>query len=205
MAQKAIILCSSPNPKGKTANISDLAANYMEKVNIHGEVKFIGNLHYNSNGCIACNKCQETDKYECVIRDEASPILESLANYDHIIFATPIYFFGANAQLKLLLDRVYSLYKFDEKNMSFETPLKNKTLGLIATADGGLDAGLTQTEETFKAIADFTNMNFESLLVPNSSDYKDNITGYPGIQDKTMDFVQRIQEKSLIKGWAATK
>ena len=39
-------------------------------------------------------------------------MLARIPEADAVVFATPTYFFGPTAQLKLLLDRMYSLWKF---------------------------------------------------------------------------------------------
>lgn len=49
------------------------------------------------NGCTSCRACQRLDKYECVINDEAKPVLAKMARVDVIVMATPLYFFGASA------------------------------------------------------------------------------------------------------------
>jgi len=82
----------------------------------------------------------------------------------------PIYWFGVNAQLKLLLDRTFALVKFDPKTGE---PLEHKTsnqntLCVIATGGGPLNAGLKQVDETFKAAAKFMKCRYRSLLVPNA-------------------------------------
>ena len=110
-----------------------------------------------------------------MIEDEAKPVLAKMALADIIVMATPLYFFSASAQLKLVLDRMFSLYKWDNKAKTMNTVLKGKTLVLIASAYE--DAGLEALEKPFILIAEYSGMHYKSLLIANagvSGDIKDN-------------------------------
>ena len=93
-------------------------------------------------------------------------MLAKILKADVIVFATPLYFFSVSAQLKLIIDRMFSLYKWDNDANTVETPLKGKTLILIASAYE--NAGLDALEYPFKLMADYTDMKYTSLLVPNA-------------------------------------
>jgi multimeric flavodoxin WrbA len=70
---------------------------------------FLGNK--NLNGCLACGKCKETDhEAGCVQKDDIPAILGQMVQADAVIFASPLYFWGVNAQIKAVMDRTYSLY-----------------------------------------------------------------------------------------------
>ena len=57
-------------------------------------------------GCIACNKCQETGV--CVFNDEPyRTIREKLQQADGVIIGSPVYFAGPNGMLCALLDRLF--------------------------------------------------------------------------------------------------
>jgi multimeric flavodoxin WrbA len=94
-----------------------------------------------------------------------------MAEADVIVMATPLYFYGASAQLKLVMDRMFSLYKWDNRAGTMRTPLKGKALVLIASAFE--DIGLEVLEKTFAITADYSGMKFASLLVPNAGESGD--------------------------------
>ena len=89
-----------------------------------------------------------------------------MADADAVVFATPVYWHGPTAQLKLILDRTFSLIKVHTH--PFETALKGTTLGLIATAGGPPEAGLSLLEETIKLAAVTLRLKFDSLLLPSA-------------------------------------
>ena len=146
-------------------------------------------LKYKSTGCMSCRACQRRDEYECVIDDEAKPILAKMVKVDVIVMATPLYFFGASTQLKLVFDRMFSLYKWDNKAGTMKTPSKGKTLVLLASAfeDVGLDALM----KPFALTAKYTGMQFTAFLVPNAGVSGD-IKNKPGIRKKTIALGKKV-------------
>ncbi len=58
--------------------------------------------------CIECHGCDETG--ECVLRDHMDTVYPKLLEADWIILAFPIFFYGAPAGTKALIDRVQSLW-----------------------------------------------------------------------------------------------
>jgi multimeric flavodoxin WrbA len=112
-----------------------------------------------------------------------------MAEVDLIVMATPLYFFSASAQLKLIFDRMFSLYKWDNKANTFTSPLKGKTLVLLASAYE--DVGLDALEKPFKLTADYSGMKFNSLLVPNAGESGE-IRKLFGIREKAMALGRRL-------------
>jgi len=64
--------------------------------------------------CRGCYRCLFKEK-KCVLKDDIYQIIDALAWADAIILAVPTYFLGANALLKLLLDRGLCFYGHIEK------------------------------------------------------------------------------------------
>lgn len=142
-------------------------------------------LKTRGTGCMSCRSCQRSGKYECAVRDEVQPVLAKMAKADVIVMATPLYFFSASAQIKVIFDRMFSLYKWDNDTGTMTTPLKGKKLVLIASAfeDEGFDA----LAQPFILTADYTGMEYDSLLVPDAGVSGD-IRKKQGIRDKAVAF-----------------
>jgi len=130
------------------------------------EVKIIDAAHlkYKTNGCTSCFGCQESEDYRCIIQDEASDIIATIPEYDVLVFATPIYFFGLSAQIKLMMDRMYSLFKFKDNEIVHN--LHNTKLALIATAAGDVGSGLDMADLTIKKLSGLLGHKHKSLLLP---------------------------------------
>jgi len=193
MGKKIIVLCGSPRKKGNTNTVVKWFAEGARKAGAKVKIVDVANLKYKSNGCIACMGCKKWDKYQCVIKDEATPILASLPRYDVIVFATPVFFFGPTAQLKLFLDRTYSLFKFDKKTGEFVHQLGGKTFALIATSGGPRESCLKPLEDTFSQIAQLTGLKLECLVEPFSSfDTKEFLRDKKDLKKKAAAFGKKL-------------
>ncbi len=175
MAKKVLFLCSSPNKAGNTNTLVSWLKEGVEKEGGTAEIIDAAHLKYKVNGCIACMGCQRSDKYVCVIEDEAQAVLKRIPEFDTIVFATPLYFFGPSAQMKILTDRMYSLYKFSPDH-TVRTPLKGKLFVLAATAGG---ESFSCLDDTMKLWAHFAGHPYKSYFVP--------FAGEPGHLKKNED------------------
>jgi multimeric flavodoxin WrbA len=189
MAKKILIISGSPKKNGNTQALIDEFVKGARSKGARTEVVHAAFLKYKANGCNSCRACQKSDKYECVINDEAKPVLKKMADADVIVMATPLYFFAASAQLKLIFDRMFSLYKWDNDANTMETPLKGKELILIGSAYES--AGLDALEAPFKITADYSGMTFRSLLVPDAGESGD-IRKKPDALKKAYEFGKEI-------------
>ncbi|MBI4284393.1 MAG: flavodoxin family protein [Chloroflexi bacterium] len=75
------------------------------------------------DGCFTCTKTGE-----CKIDDDMQSIYDKLLAADGIIFGTPVYFWSASAQAKILLDRALAL-RYPHLRLA------NKVGGIIAIAE----------------------------------------------------------------------
>ncbi|MFH1877531.1 MAG: flavodoxin family protein [Candidatus Omnitrophota bacterium] len=184
MGKKVMVISGSPVKNGNTSILVEWFREGALAGGADVEVIDAARLKYKSNGCASCRLCQKSDKYECVIADDARPVLARMAYAGAIVFATPLYFFSASAQTKLVFDRMFSLYKWDNDAGTMKTPLKGKSLFLMASAYE--DAGLSALEKPFAMTADYTGMKFESLLVANAG-VSGSMNGRLDIRDKAVE------------------
>ena len=78
--------------------------------------------------CKGCGACQ---CYKgCVDTDDTNPTIEKIAAADMILFATPVYWWGMSAQLKLVIDKCYCR----------GLQLKNKKVGVITVGGSPVDS-----------------------------------------------------------------
>ena len=168
MARKIMILCGSPRTKGNTNTLAGWFAEGATEAGADVEIVDAANLEYKSNGCTACGSCQKSEKFGCVIEDEASDVLLRVGQADVVVFATPVYFFGVTAQLKLLMDRMHSLIKFNPADKSVRRPNCDQNYAVLATAGGDMNGGLGLVGQTFETLAGFTGAKVEKLLVPHA-------------------------------------
>jgi multimeric flavodoxin WrbA len=194
MLKKILVLSGSPVKHGNTAFLVDAFVEGAVSKGASVEVVPVAFLKYKSSGCTSCRACQKSVQYECVIDDEAKPVLKKMADVDVIVMATPLYFYAMSAQLKLVFDRMFSLYKWDNKTNTVTTPLRGKKLVLIA--DAYEDIGLDAVERPFVLTAEYTGMKYESLLVPNAGESGALKSKQPGIRQQAVALGERVVEGS---------
>lgn len=168
MSKSILILSGSPKQNGNTAALVEWFTEGAVSKGARVELIHTAFLKYKFPGCTSCRSCQKQASYECVIEDDANFVLRKMASADVIVMATPLYFFSASAQLKVIIDRMFSLYKWDNAAGTMTTVLKGKGLVLLASAYE--DVGLDALEKPFRLTADYTGMAFNSLLVPNAGE-----------------------------------
>lgn len=98
---KIILLQGSPNKNGST---DILAENFIKGAKEAGhQVTRYDVAHMNIKPCTGCVACG----YEgpCVQKDDNEKIRKAVLSADMIVFATPLYYYGMSAQLKIVIDR----------------------------------------------------------------------------------------------------
>ncbi len=189
MATKILILSGSPKKNGNTETLINWFIEGAHNTTTQIEVVHTSFLKYRYPGCSSCRSCQKTEKYGCVIDDDASTVIEKMIHAQIIVMATPLYFFSASAQLKIIFDRMFSLYKWDNDKGTMQTVLQGKTFALIASAFENI--GLDALEKPFSLTADYSGMRFESLLIPDagiSGEIKNNAC----IRERAIEFGKSI-------------
>jgi len=64
--------------------------------------------------CKGCYQCLFKEE-KCILKDDLYKILDAIGKSDALMISVPTYFLGANAALKLLLDRGLSFYSYADK------------------------------------------------------------------------------------------
>lgn len=98
---KIVVLQGSPNKKGSTFILADCFRQGAEDAGHTVEMIDVG--HAKIHPCTGCIHCG----YEgpCVQKDDVESIRKKILGADMLVFATPLYYYGMSAQLKILIDR----------------------------------------------------------------------------------------------------
>ncbi len=97
----------SPRKKGNT---STLIHTMLEGAQAAGATVSEAHLHtLDMKGCMGCLSCRKKHGV-CAQKDALSPFLEEIKTCDALIVGCPIYMYRLSGQIKLFVDRVYSLY-----------------------------------------------------------------------------------------------
>lgn len=74
------------------------SGNYVEKILVNNK---------NINYCLGCRACK-LNKGICIHKDDMTEILDKIISSNIIVFASPVYFYSFNAQMKAIMDRTYA-------------------------------------------------------------------------------------------------
>ena len=123
---KVLVLCGSPHKDGTT---NKLANAFISGVNLkkHKIEKYYLDAK-NIHPCSGCDYCSKNGGM-CCKRDDMMELYAAVLSADAIVFASPLYYFGMTAQMKLLIDRLYAI------NAELRKQTYKKAILLTAGAD----------------------------------------------------------------------
>ena len=109
MSKKVIVISTSLRANSNSDTLAKaFAAGAAEAGN---EVELISLIGKKLAFCTGCLACQSIGK--CVIEDDAALIAEKVLQSEVIVWATPIYYYEMSGQMKVLIDRMNSMYPKD--------------------------------------------------------------------------------------------
>jgi len=154
---KAIVVEASPKPDGNSVTLAKEVIRGMTE-NQEAEIKELYLEDLDINFCKGCWSCLKMGEPGCVIEDDMTWIYPELFDADIIVFATPIYWWHINAQMKKFIDRLEGLLNGNGPNN-----LSGKTLVLILTYNMEDPDGVYLVIQMFKSLAGWAGMDLKIL------------------------------------------
>lgn len=141
MILKTVIINGSPR-KGNTLTAINA---YVEGAGDQ-DIEIIQADKLNISGCKGCGACKCTNG--CVARDDTNATIDKIVAADLVIFATPVYWWGVTAQLKLVIDKCYCRGAL----------LKEKKIGVLVVGGASTDnVEYALIRKQFECIAAYLN------------------------------------------------
>lgn len=196
MSRKIVFVQGSPRKNGNTRAVTAMAIEATRQEGAEVTEIDATELKFKVPGCLGCQKCQQTEAFVCSIGDQVAQAVATLPEYDVIVLSTPLYWWSYSAQLKIFIDRIYSLSKFKEAN-GIRSLLTGKTLALIATGGGPLEDNLELLERQWKNPADMLGCSFVSCLFPNTIVEAGALKNDPSAADKARKFGRLLSSETL--------
>ena len=106
MSKKIVVITGSPRKNGNSFAMTDAFIAAAEAKG-HTVTRFDAALK-KVGGCRACETCFSTGK-ACTFDDDFNTIAPAILEADAIVFTTPVYWYSIPAQIKGVIDRMYSL------------------------------------------------------------------------------------------------
>lgn len=105
MGKKIVVITGSPRRNGNSFAMTD-AFIQAAKANGHEVTRFDAAMK-SVGGCRACETCFKTGK-ACSFDDDFNTIAPAILEADAVVFTMPVYWYSIPAQVKGVIDRLYS-------------------------------------------------------------------------------------------------
>lgn len=106
MSKKIVVITGSPRKNGNSFAMTDAFIRAAEAKG-HTVARFDAAM-MKIGGCHACETCYKTGK-ACSFDDDFNIIAPEILAADAVVFTTPVYWYSIPAQIKGVIDRIYSL------------------------------------------------------------------------------------------------
>ena len=150
---KILILFASPNTNGSTRLLTDSFIRGAEEAGHICELVDVTkkNIHP-CTGCVSCG-------YEgpCVQTDDMDDLKKRILQSDMIVFATPLYYYGMSAQLKIAIDRFCSF--------NFSLSGKQMKTALITVAWNADDWTFEALEAHYKTLVRYLHFRDQGMIL----------------------------------------
>lgn len=114
-------------------------------------------------GCGAC-ECHKG----CIDRDDTNPTIDKITAADLVVFASPVYWWGISAQLKLIIDKCYCR----------GTQIKGKKVGVLIVGGSPVEAKqysiIRDQFECIKNYLDWKILFYRDYYAAGAEDLKNN-------------------------------
>lgn len=155
---KTVVLFGSPRKDGNTRQLVNAFTDVIRARQQEVRVLYLNDM--NIRPCQGCLSCSESGI--CRINDDMRDIVKYLMESDLIVYATPVYWFGPSAQLKLAMDRCIAF--FDKE---YRSRVKGKkAVTLMCCADENLETcrpSLDMFAKTFEGLGLLYTGNVEAV------------------------------------------
>ena len=106
MSKKIVVITGSPRKNGNSFAMTNAFIDAAEAKG-HTVTRFDAALK-TVGGCRACETCYSTGK-ACTFDDDFNVIAPAILEADAIVFTMPVYWYSIPAQIKGVIDRIFSL------------------------------------------------------------------------------------------------
>ena len=163
MKQRILIVTSSPRVNGNSTLLALKAAEGVKSEGVEADIVHLRDLQISP--CNACDACRVTQDSKCVIEDDMQALYQKIKDAEGIIFATPVYWFNISAQMKLFIDRTYSIH--GEDSWAF-TGKKVGVLLTYADKDVFVSGGINALR-SFQDICNYVKANMIGMVYGSAS------------------------------------
>ena len=105
MSKKIVVITGSPRKKGNSFAMTE---SFIQAAQAKGhQITRFDAAEMHVGGCHACETCYKTGK-ACSFDDDYNTVAPAILEADAVVFTTPVYWYSIPAQIKGVIDRLYS-------------------------------------------------------------------------------------------------
>lgn len=105
MVKKVVVITGSPRKNGNSFTMTDA---FIQAATAKGHIVTRFDTAFNKvGGCRGCETCYSTGK-ACSFDDDFNAIAPAILEADTIVFTMPVYWYSIPAQIKGVIDRIFS-------------------------------------------------------------------------------------------------
>jgi multimeric flavodoxin WrbA len=127
---KILLLNASPRINGNTKTALNQIIQGIQSNVKDAEIELLDVTKLKLSGCANCNNCKENGGI-CIIPDDSNMVVQKIYDSDVVVLGTPVYYWGMNAQLKMVIDKLYC--KDDQLRR------QKKKLGMVTIGEADVD------------------------------------------------------------------
>ncbi len=187
---KVLALLGSPRRGGNT----DLLLEEMLRgaQSQETEIERVVLSDWDISGCRECRKCEVDGN--CVIQDQMQKLYPKLLQADHIILASPIFFYGVTAQAKRMIDRCQALWarKYILKKTSVQERSPRRKGWFVSVAGSRGEKVFQGAILTVRYFFDALNVEYAGELTFGRIDSNGAIKKHPSALKEAFEAGQRL-------------
>ena len=104
---KVLAIVCSPRKSGNTEIMAEVALAGASSYGAETELWTVAGKDIKPcDGCVTCNKT-----HKCHVNDDMQELFPKVIAADGLIFCSPVYFMYGTAQAKIVIDRLFSVYR----------------------------------------------------------------------------------------------
>ncbi len=132
---KAVVICGSRNPKGRTARAVDAVVKGLSAAGVASEKVFLPTLTVER-----CRQCDDDGwglcrrEGRCVIEDDLAGLVDEVRRAAVVVFATPVYYSDLSESMRAFTDRLRRICTHETGRASIEG---KPMIGLCVAGGGG--------------------------------------------------------------------
>lgn len=189
---KITALLASPRPNGNSAAVAN---RFIAQAQQAGDEVETFNLNYLSyKGCQGCLMCK-TKLARCMLKDDLTPVLESVAGADVVVMASPIYWYDINSQLKAFIDRAFAFMKPDYLTNPEPSSLAPGKTAVLILAQGTDDDRSDELWPKYRHIFRRLGFSDSELIYATGVREAGQAEARPDIMDRVDQVYQEIADK----------